>query len=324
MNKIRATTNLLIILAFGSSGIFLSSCKGKKMDGMIIFTQVNGIMHDTNNVTGDSWQYIPQARIVALDPDKPEGLKVLTEGYFSARSPELSYDGTHLLFTARKKQNDAWQIWEMNFENSKIRHITSSTDNCIDPAYLPGGRLVFSRLTTNDTVKTVHSLYTCDLDGSDIKQITFNPNTYFASTVLKDGRVLTISRQIYPDQRDVMLMILRPDGTKEQLFYQGLKGSELHSRSWETKNGKIVFIESDNSDQQGGNVISINYNRPLHSRVNLSSGIKGDFCTISPLQSGKLLVSYRSSDSDPMHFTNLIRKIKHLVRSFIKILITAH
>ena len=36
----------------------------------------------------------------------------------------------------------------------------------------------------------------------------------------------------------------------------------------------------------------------MHSKVNLSSAIKGDFYTISPQQSGKLLVSYRLSDDD--------------------------
>lgn len=269
------------------------------MDGKIIFTQVAGKVQDINYVTGDSWRYISQARIVALDPDKPGGsLKVLTEGFHSARSPEISYDSKCMLFAAQHNQNDPWQIWEMNLGDSKIRQVTSSVENCTDPAYLPGGRLVFSKLTINDTVKTGHSLYTCNLDGSDIKQITFNPHTYFASTVLKDGRVLTVSRQLYPDQEDPVLLVLRPDGTKAEMFYKGIESSILFSRGWETMNGKIVFIESDKGSQNGGNVVTINYNRPLHSRVNLTSEIKGSFYSVSPLISGKLLVSYRPSDSD--------------------------
>ena len=195
-------------------------------------------------------------------------------------------------------QNDPWQIWEMKLADSKIRQVTSSSENCIDPAYLPGGCLVFSKLTVNDSLKSGHSLFTCNLDGSDIKLITFNPHSYFASTVLKDGRVLTISRQLYPDQEDPELLILRPDGTKAEIFYKGLKGSTLISRGWETVNGRIVLIESDKSRQEGGDVISINYNRPLHSRVNLTSEINGDFHTVFPLQSGRLLVSWRASDTN--------------------------
>lgn len=279
--------------------IFFTSCMERSMEGMIVFTQVAGDLQDINYTTGDSWRYIPNSRIVALNSNKSEEtLKVLTEGYFSACSPEISYDGKNMIFAAQKKENDIWQIWEMNLKNSKVRQITFSTENCMDPAYLPGGRLVYSKFTSNKAVKSGHTLFTCNLDGSEIRQITYNPHAYFASTVLQDGRILTISRQLYPDQRDGMFMVLRPDGSKEELFYRGLKGSDLHSRGWETNNGKVIFIESNDNDRKGGNIISIDYNRPLHSRVDLSSGIKGDFYAINSLQEGKLLVSYRSPDDD--------------------------
>ncbi len=299
MNRKRESIVFYIIMAIGSSGILFSSCKEKAMDGMIIFTQVPEKPQDINFVTGNSWRYIPQARIVALNTNKDEAsLKVLTADYYSARSPEISADGQYLLFTAQKKQNDPWQIWEMNLASSKTRQVTSSLENCIDPAYLPGNRLVFSKSAVNDSLKAGHSLYTCNLDGSNIKRITFNPHTYFASTVLKDGRVLTISRQLFPARQDPVLMILRPDGTKMEMFYKGISGSTLLSGGWETMNGKILFIESDTNSTGGGDVISINYNRPLHSRVNLTAGIAGDFNSVFPLQSGKLLVSYRKSEAD--------------------------
>ena len=266
---------------------------------MIIFTQVPDRPQHINFVTGNSWRYVPQARIVALNTDKAGGsLKVLTADYYSARSPEISNDGQYLLFTAQKRQNDPWQIWEMNLSSSKTRQVTSSLENCTDPAYLPGNRVVFSKSSVNDSLKAGHSLYTCNLDGSNMKRITFNPHTYFASTVLKDGRVLTISRQLFPDLRDPALFILRPDGTKAELFYKGINGSTLVCGGWETGNGKILFIESDTSEGGGGDVISINYNRPLHSRVNLTAGIAGDFNSVFPLQSGKLLVSWRKSEAD--------------------------
>lgn len=286
-------------MALGSSGIFFSSCKEKSIEGMIIFTRVAAKVQKINYVTGDSWRYITQSQIVELDPYKPgKTFKVLTAAYYSARSPEISFDGKYLLFSARQKQNDPWQIWEMNLEDLETRQVTFFKENCIDPAYLSGGRLVFSKSGVNDTLKAGHSLYTCNPDGSDIKRITFNPHTYFASSVLNDGRILTISRQLYPDLGYPMFMILRPDGTKAEMFYKGIDGSTLSSCGLETINGKIVFIESDKSIQERGNIISIKYTRPLHSRVNLTSEIKGDFHNVFPLQSGSLLVSYRSSDAD--------------------------
>lgn len=292
-------SNIVFLVIISCSAIFFLSCNERLKEGTIVFTQVAGDLQDINYITGNSWRYISESRIVALNPNKPDDhIKVLTEDFFSACAPQIFYDGKFMIFAAQKKQNDIWQIWEMNLENLKINQVTSSKEDCIDPAYLPDGSLVFSKFTKNDTVKAGHALFTCNHDGSEIRQITFNPHNYFASTVLQDGRILTNSRQLYPNQKDGMFMVLRPDGSKGELFYQGMEGSDLHSRGWETNNGKVIFIESDKSNQEGGNIISINYSRPLHSRVNLSSGIKGDFYAISPLQSGKLLVSYRSSNDE--------------------------
>ena len=190
---------------------------------MIIFTRSPQKVQNINYVSGDSWRYIPQAQIVALDPEKPEAsLKVLTSDFYSARAPQISYDGNYLIFAAQLKQNDPWQIWEMDLNNLKSRQVTSSGENCTDPVYLPGGRLLFSKFAANDTLKAGHSLYTCNPDGSNLKRITFNPHTYFASNVLSDGRVLTIGRQLFPDKGSPMYMVLRPDGTKAEMFYKGI------------------------------------------------------------------------------------------------------
>lgn len=299
MNRLRATILFLIIMATGSFCIILSSCRSSSMDGMIIFTRAVGKQMEADYVTGNSWRYIPRTSIVALNPDKhAKSLKALSDGFYSARSPEISYDGKFMLFTAQRKQNDPWQIWEMRLADSKTRQVTSYLENCTDPAYLPGGRLLFSRSAVNDSLKAGHSLYTCNLNGSDIKRITFNPHAYFASTVLNDGRILTIDKQLYPDQGNQVFMILRPDGTKEDMFYRGIDGTKIYSRGCETKHGKIVFIESDSKSREGGNIVSISYNRPSHSWINLTSKIKGDFCTVFPLSSGRMLVSYRQSEED--------------------------
>jgi hypothetical protein len=299
MIRKKATIIFSILMAVGSSVILLSSCRDKIRDGTIVITMIPLKLQDIDYATGDSGRYILQSQIAAIDPDKIGGsLKVLTEGYFSARSPEISYDAKTLLFAAKQYQDSPWQIWEMNLKNSRIRRITYSKENCIDPAYLPDGRLVFSKLTTNDSLKAEYSLYTCKPDGSYTKRITFNPHTYFASNVINDGRILTISRQLYPEKENPVFMILRPDGTKAELFYKGNEDRILSGRGWETTNDKIVFIESDNGNQGRGNLISISYNRPLHSRTNYNFAINGDFHYVYPELSGELLVSYRKSESE--------------------------
>lgn len=290
---------LLLPVIIAGSVISLNSCEERSMQGMIIISQNSQELQGIDFATGKSWRYIPGSRLVALNPNNPEeSLKILTEGYFSACAPNISHDGESMMFSAQKKQNDIWQIYEMNLKNLQIRQVTTLTENCTDPAYLPDNRLVFSKKMVNAPLESGHSLFTSDLDGSNLEQITYNPHAYFASMVMLDGRVLTISRQLYPNQNDGVLMALRPDGTKAELFYQGLKGSVLSSRSLETNNGKLIFVESDGASKNGGNIVSINYNRPLHSRVDLSSAIPGDFYSIGQLPSGKLLVSYRQNEND--------------------------
>jgi hypothetical protein len=286
---------ITIIFCFGS---LFTSCKNNSMEGFIVVTQTKDDLKKVNYNNGSHWRFLPQSRIVAFDPNKSNRpIKKLTDAFYSACSPQISYDGKFMVFTAQKTKNDIWQIWEMNLENLKVRQVISSIENCIDPSYLPDNRLVFSKFIENDTVIKAFPLFTCNMDGSNLMQITYNPHAYFAPTVLHDGRVLTISKQLYPDQRNGVFMVLRPDGTKQELFYRALKSNHLHSRAYESGKGKIVFVESKNNTKKKGNIICIDYNRPLHSRINLTSEIKGDFYSASPLFDSRLLVSYRSSNN---------------------------
>jgi hypothetical protein len=295
--NIKRTNIILILVLFGSSCFFFSSRKDKSKDGMIIITRVAGKMSNENFCNGDAWRYISKTQIALIDPSVGEGsLTVLTSDYFSAQAPVISYDAKNMLFAAQVKENDPWQIWEMNLGNLKAKQITTTKENCTDPAYLPNGRIIYSKQEVNDSLKANHSLYSCNIDGSDIKRVTFNPTAYFATNILKDGRILAIGRQAYPEMGDQMFMVLRPDGTKAEMFYNGAAESNLISCGRETSDGKIIFIESKDSTNKSGNLVSISYNRPLHSRVELAT--KGDFLSAFSETSQKMLVSYRKSNTE--------------------------
>jgi hypothetical protein len=279
------------------------------MKGMIIITEAPLNPLENNYNTGDLWRYTPQSRIVAVNPDKATGSsEVLTNNYFSARAFEISYDGKSLLFAGQIKQGDPWKIWEMNLESRKCGQVSFFPENCIDPAYLPGGYVVFSRASAKDSSGCWHQLYTCKLDGSNAKQITFHPHADFASSVLADGRILTITRQMNPAQPDPMLLVLRPDGTKADVYYRPVTGGVIYSRAWETKEGNVLFIENES-------IISINRDRPLHTRINLTDGIKGFFRNVFPLPSGKLLVSYRSTGTENFALFEFDPKTKNAGKS---------
>ena len=297
--KIKRTIILPNIVLISLACLIMVSCKSKSVkNGMIIVTEAPRNTQTPDFISGESRRYFPGLRISAFKPGKPSSLTVLTEKFYSASTPKISYDGRYMLFAAQQVKNELWQIWEMNLDNLKCRKITSVEGNCTDPDYLPGSRLVFSKLTVNDTVKTAHCLYTCNSDGSDLRQITFSPQTCFATTVLKDGRLLTVNRQIVPNEGDPIFVVMRPDGTKADLFYRSAAGNNLISSAHETSDGKIVFTESEKGNRQPGNLVSISYNRPLHSRINLGSETGVDFYNVLPLRPDNYLVSCRKTDSE--------------------------
>ena len=287
------------IIILGFTGFVFLSCNDRSMEGMVILSQVPEIHEGVNYSSGSSWRYLPESRIVAIDPtDSKTSATLLTESFYSACAPEISYDANFMIFSGQNNKGEIWQIYEMDLAALNIRQITSSNENCIDPAYLPGGRILYSKRNKDEMGNTGHALFTCNLDGSEVKQITFNPNAYFASSILQDGRVLSISRELYPKIKEAQLMVLRPDGTKAELFYQGIKGSILYSSAVETSQGKIIVIETNAKADKAGKLIAIEYGRPMHSRLELSKDLDGSFRSLREQNSGNLLVSYKTSDSE--------------------------
>ena len=286
-------------MATGFACLFLTSCREKSKEDSIILTRTAGRIENSNLSATDSKKYILRSEIVSIKPGRLDAsTKVLTSSFYSARSPEISNDGQFMLFAGQKKEGDTWQIWETDLTNLNTRQLTKLKEDCTDPAYLPLGRFLFTSHSSTDSLKANESILTSNIDGTDQKRITYNPNMYRASHVLSDGRILTIGVQKFPETGDQKFMIMRPDGTKSELFYKGSDGCELSGPGLETNNGRIIFIESEKSNPGKGNLISVSYNRPLHSRLNLSSEIEGDFRAVFPLPSGKLLVSYRKTASD--------------------------
>jgi hypothetical protein len=274
----------LAILIFAVVSLAVITKNKKQPEGIIIFTAVP-VNHDVNA------KFPEGAKIFSLDK-VGENPVLLTQKFYSSRSPEVSFDGLKMLFTTQAKKGDVWQIWEMDLPSSEAKQITNRESNCTDPAYLPNGQIVFSSPTLKlKKLPGIIALFTIEKDGTNEKQITYHPNNDQNPTVLGDGRILTNSYRVYPDVGRNHQLVLRPDGTKAELYYRPKGGNELISRGWETEDGHYVYIEKPQAG--AGRVIIINQNRPLDSETDISSPYPGEFHSVFPIQNDEYLVSYQ-------------------------------
>jgi hypothetical protein len=240
------------------------------------------------------WRYSEGSSLIALESGRKQKVpRLLTGDFSSACSPSASYDGRKIVFAGKLKNEDPWQVWEMKISNRKYRRVTESGSNCIDPVYLPGGRIAYSRQEKNDTSGLAYHIYTCAPDGSDQRQITFHPHHDYNLAILADGRILCSTMQAYPENGRSYLMVMRPDGTKADRFYHGADEGEITGRISEMPDGRIFYVETDKDNPGTGKLFSLFLNRPLGSKTSVGSGVKGSFNSVSGQLSGKLLVALK-------------------------------
>ena len=285
--RMKLINRLTIIV--GVTSLLWVSCNNNSLDGFIVAVE----FPQHNEVSRDG------AAIIAVDPRNPEKpARNLSEKFHSACEPILSNNGRYLIFSGKQQQDDPWQIWQRDLQKKSTSRVTDLSEDCIHPAFLPDGKIVFSRSgSVKDT--EISTLFKCNRDGSELQQLTFHPHMNLASSVLKDGRILYISSQQYPHKKDPVFIVMRPDGTKSEIFYKGSKGATPLTSGTESEEGFVYFIESNPNIKGGGKLMMLNQNRPLNSSVTLSEGVEGEFRSVIPYGKNRCLVSFRPSSQEP-------------------------
>ncbi len=268
-------------------GILLFGCAGNREDfTAIAYTSVPASV-TSESIRDGSYRYLPGQVIKTVETGASiESATIFTEGFYSARAPEISYDGKTMVFSAQKSEGDAWQIWMMDLKKRQAIQVTSSESNCTDPVWLPDGRIAFSKLITENHL-THHALFTIDPDGCCEQRITYQPHDDLNATVMNDGRLLFSSRQLYPEPGPVKYLAMRPDGTKAELFFKPASVNAELGRAIESVDEEIFFAES-------GAFSKIRFGRPLHSLKKINIG--EEVHSAIPYQDGQFICSSKSGD----------------------------
>ncbi len=261
--------------------LLLVSCNSNSFEGKIIAVEVE-------DLSAGSFE---GAKLITITPGKPgKSARQLTNDFESACAPSVSHEGRYLYFQGKKESGDPWQIWVMDLQKKSTKRVTDLPEDCLHPAALPDGTVVFSRSYQKDGIG-FSSLHSCKMDGSELARVTFNPTNDLHPSVLDEGRLLYLSQQQYPKSKPQKLLIMRPDGTKSELYHSGYMGQKPVSGGIESLDGHIYFVV------EGGSLSRVHHSRPLHTHENLSVNLKGKFAAVYPYLNSGLLVSYQAEGS---------------------------
>jgi len=236
--------------------------------------------------------------------------QVLTAGFHSAAEADVSWDGTRILFAAKKTAADHWQIYEMNADGTGARPIVSVPFDCRQPVYQseifylddpgPVPQISFAGapgFESEGGLGPVWNLYSVRFDGSGLRQLTYNPGRDLDPVMNEDGRLLYSSTErqslVWGPAGRTVLLGVNLDGSDGALF-AGDEGRQFKRMPCYTPSRDVVFVESDKPTPDGaGNLACVNLRRNLHTYKELTKPEEGLFVTPSRLGDSDILVSKR-------------------------------
>jgi len=273
---------------------------------------------------------VAQVRVAGGGPAAPAGeggrlvlvspagkARVLTAGFQSAADPEVSFDGRSILFAARKAAGDPWCVFEMKADGADARQVTCGAGGARQPVYLstvytitatsvePWVQVAFVGDDPGERdeagLDPHASLWSCKMDGSALRRLTFNLSSDRDPVILPDGRMVYAGwlRSPGPQRADrVALLGVNEDGTDYQT-YSGGEGLPAKRAPVPTADGLVVFVESDRVGFDGaGRLAAVSQRRPLHTYRSLTGEADGLFRAPSALPDGRVLVAWRPASSE--------------------------
>jgi hypothetical protein len=186
-----------------------------------------------------------------------------TNGQGDVSDPEVSYDGTKLLFSMRRPADPGWRIWEYEIGPKTLRGpiacvvpsgaVNTPAGDDVDPAYLPDGRIVFAsnRQVTSQLVngfayldeyerERVTALHVMESNGTNCRQISYNQSHDRNPTVLQTGEIMYSRWDHVGGRNQFSIFFTNPDGTNLFVLYGAHSpgNSYLHPR--ELPNGQVL------------------------------------------------------------------------------------
>ncbi|NWK54703.1 SUMF1/EgtB/PvdO family nonheme iron enzyme [Verrucomicrobiaceae bacterium N1E253] len=227
---------------------------------------------------------------------KPEGGKFLGD-------LELHFDADKIMFSSIG-EHGAWAVFEMDLKKgAQPEQITPpiADIDCMDPCYLPDGRIIFASTSGfqgvpcvggNDIVANLHIL---DPKTNNIRRICFDQENNWNPTVLPNGKIL-FQRWEYTDSAHYfsrLLMHMNPDGTNQKEYYGSNSywpNSMFYARPIPGSSNKfITIVTGHHGVARAGELILFDNNKGRHEADGVIQRIPGRGKKVEPVIKDRLV-----------------------------------
>lgn len=305
---------------FGAVTLPLQSAAA--LDHPIVVTELpaarDGVPNGERSTKSMPESYGEGGRLVVVNPDGTK--RILAESFSSVCDPDVSFDGKRLLLAGKKTAQDNWDIYEIGVDGSGLRQITQGIGDCRSPSYQSGFyqisdanaawyQITFSCSRAGQWNESgsapATALYSCKLDGSGVRRLTFNLSSDYDPHLMGDGRLVYASWQrrtlAHGLLGRVVLLETNLDGTDPAPLCVD-SGRRIKHMACSTAGGLVVFVEADRMPWDGAGMLScVTTRRPLHTYRPITDPADGLFHSPSPLPDGNILVSRRPADGSGTH-----------------------
>lgn len=217
---------------------------------------------------------------------------------------ELHFDAGKMMFSSIG-DHDAWGVFELDLskKNSRPQLITPAIADidCMDPCYLPDGRIIFASTSGfqgvpcvggNDIVANLHLF---DPKTKNIRRICFDQENNWNPTVLPNGKIL-FQRWEYTDSAHYfsrVLMHMNPDGTNQKEFYGSNSywpNSLFYARPIPGSSNKFISIVTGHHGiARAGELILFDNNKGRHEADGVIQRIPGAGEKVIPVIKDRLV-----------------------------------
>jgi hypothetical protein len=227
------------------------------------------------------------------DKSSPSGTETnltgsYTQGQGDVNHPNVSFDGTKIVFSMHGPADAHWSVWEYDTATKSMRRIACDaavSGDDTEPAYLPDGRIVFisnRQETTKGQMQAQGSaqglqpasytyvdeyereqtavLHVMNSDGSNCRQISFDQSHDRNPTVLSTGEILYSRWDHVGDRNQFTIFKTNPDGTNLFVVYGAHSPGNSYMQPRELPDGHLIATLMPLSrTREGGSLEIIDY-----------------------------------------------------------------